>query len=150
MTRLQPHPTVILTEAAECFRNARKNVYDGAAKLYQIHEGNLWEEGYSSFSEYVEQECQITKSYASKLLQAWRYYVIEGGLKQKDLVGIDADKLYLATKLPTGSVEQRLVKAREWNRDDLRAELSTVDGVECAHPTDKHVIICGICGKRVG
>lgn len=141
--------TSVLAEAAACFKDARKSVYEGAALLYQIHENNVWEGRYSSFSEYVEQECQISKSYASKLLQAWRFYVIEGGVSKSSLVGIDADKLYLATKLPSGTVEQRMVKAREWNRDDLRAELSTVDGVECVHPDDKRVIICGICGKRV-
>lgn len=147
MTKLS---TTILSDAAACFNSARKNVYAGAALLYQIQEHNLWEGKYSSFSEYVEQECQIGKSQASKLVQAWKYYVVDGGVPQGKLTGIDADKLYLAAKLPTGTVEQRLVKAREWNRDDLRAELSTVDGKECEHPEDKRVTICGICSKRVG
>lgn len=146
MKQLSP---TILADAAACFKNARKNVYEGAALLYQIDENNIWEGQYSSFSEYVEQECQIGKSQASKLIQAWRYYVIEGGVSKSQLVGIDADKLYLTTKLPTGTVEQRLIKAREWNRDDLRAELSTVDGKECDHPDNKRVVLCGVCGRRV-
>lgn len=147
MTKLS---TTILTDAAACFNSARKNVYAGAAMLYQIQENNLWEGKYSSFTEYVEQECQLSKGYASKLLQAWKFYVIDGGVLQAKLAGIDPDKLYFALRLPTGTVEQRLVKAREWNRDDLRAELSTVDGEECKHPEDKRVTICGICSKRVG
>lgn len=141
--------TTILADAAKCFNEARKNVYGGAALLYQIQENKLWEGQYSSFSEYVEQECQIGKSQASKLIQAWKYYVIEGGVSQNKLTGIDADKLYLTTKLPTGTIEQRLVKAREWNRDDLRAELSTVDGEECKHPEGKRVVLCGVCGRKV-
>ena len=142
--------TTILAEAAACFKQARKNVYEGAAMLYKIQSENLWDGQYSSFSEYVEQECQVSRSYASKLLQAWKYYVIEGGLPKGNLVGVDPDKLYFALRLPSGTPEQRLVKAREWNREDLRAEIHTVNGEECKHPSDKHVIICGTCGKRVG
>lgn len=140
----------LLKEASDCFKEARKNVYDGARLLYRIQADNLWEGQYSSFTEYVEQECQLSKSYLSKLLQAWKYYVIDGGVKQSSLVGIDSDKLYFAMRLPTGSVEQRLVKAKEWNREDLRAELSTVDGHECEHPPESQVTLCGKCQKRVG
>lgn len=141
--------TTILGDAAKCFKHARQNLYEGAALLYKIKEENLWDGKYSSFGEYVEQECQISAPRASQLTQMWKYYVIDGGVSKNRLVGIDVDKLYLAAKLPKGDMEQRLVKALEWNRDDLRAELHTVDGVECAHPKEKQVIICGCCGKRV-
>lgn len=142
--------TQVLTDAAECFQNARRSIYEGAALLYRIREENLYEGQFSSFGEYVEQECQLSKGYASKLLQAWEYYVIEGGVSPRNLQGVDAEKLYLAIKLPTGTPEQRFIKAHEWSRQDFRDELSTKDGLDCAHPEDKRVILCGVCLKRVG
>lgn len=141
--------TTVLAEAADHFRNARINIYEGAKLLYQIDTENLWEGSYSSFTEYVEQECQLSRGYASKLLSAWNFYVIEGGVSQRNLEGVDVEKLYLAIKLPEGTAEDRLVKAREWNRQDFKDELSTRDGVECQHPEENHVTICGICSRRV-
>lgn len=140
----------LLRTAAEYFQTARTHIYAGAKLLYEIDQTNAWEGKYSSFSEYVEQECQLSRGFASKLLQAWKYYVIDGGVSHDKLVGIDAEKLYLALRLPSGSPEDKLLKAREWNRDDLRAELSTTDGMECQHPEEKHVILCGKCSRRIG
>lgn len=145
MSNLPAH--TLLKEAATCFTEARKNVYDGTALLYEIQQKEAWEGMYSSFSEYVEQECQLTRGYASKLIQAWEFYVVNGGVPKRQLVGIDAEKLYLSTRLPSGSVEQRLVRAVEWNREQLRAELAVTDGKECEH--DRYVKVCVSCGKRV-
>lgn len=142
--------TTTLGDAARCFTNARKNIYEGTALLYKINEERLWEGKYSSFGEYVETECQISGAWASKLTQLWKFYVIDGGVPKKRLVGIDYDKLYLAAKLPRGTIEQRLVRAREWNRQELRAELAIIDGKECEHPEERRVTLCGVCGKRVG
>lgn len=140
----------ILHDCSEAFKAARRSVYEGAALLYQIQQENAWEGHFSGFSEYVEQECQLSKGYASKLLQAWEFYVIEGGVSPRNLVGVDAEKLYLATKLPSGSVQQRFVKACEWSRSDFRDELASSEGVDCGHPDEKRVIICGQCSRRVG
>ena len=140
----------ILKDASVAFHNARRSVYDGVRLLYIIHEENLWQAQYSAFGEYVEQECQISAGHASKLISLWKFYVVEGGVHQKQLVGIDADKLYLAAKLPTGTIEQRLVKAQEWNRRDLKDALAEDEnGVDCQHPEDKRVVICGVCQRRV-
>ncbi len=140
----------LLEKGADCFNAARKNIYAGAAILYEIEQTSAWEGKYSSFAEYVEQECQISKGFASKLLASWKYYVIDAGVSPINFQGIDYEKLYMTTKLASGTTEERLVKAREWNREDIRAELSTHDGRECDHPEDKRVILCGCCGKRVG
>lgn len=139
----------ILKDAASAFKLARGNVYEGARLLYQIQETNAWEGQFSSFAEFVEQECQIGKSQASKLTQMWKFYIIDGGMNKNQLVGIDSDKLYLAAKLPTGTIEQRLVKAREWNRQDLRDALAEDEnGVDCVHT--ETIQLCKKCGKRVG
>jgi hypothetical protein len=139
----------ILHDCSSAFISARKNIYMGIAILYKIQQESLWEGQFSSLNEYIEQECQISKGYASKLLQSWKYFVVDGGVLRQNLIGIDPDKLYFALRLPKGTIEQRLVKAREWNREDLRAELAIVDGEECKHPLDKRVSLCSACGKRV-
>lgn len=153
MTELQNF--TLLKNGADCFNAARKNLYAGAAILYEIEQTKAWEGSYSSFTEYVEQQCQLSKGFASKLLQSWKFYVVDRGVSHAKLEGVDAEKLYLSTKLPqetlTGirSPDDMLLIAREWSREDLRAELSTHDGKECDHPEDKRVILCGCCGKRV-
>lgn len=141
--------TTILRECSEAFKAARRSVYEGAALLYQIDQTNAWEGHFGSFSEYVEQECQLSKGYASKLLQSWEYYVVNGGVSPRNLVGVDAEKLYLATKLPKGTPEQRFVKAMEWSRADLRDELASDEAGDCQHPDEKRIVLCTVCGKRL-
>lgn len=141
----------LLKEAAACFKDARKNIYHGAALLYEIRENHSWEGQYSSFTDYIESECQLSHGFVSKLLTAWQYYVIDGSQRTTALYDIDYEKLYLATKLPKGTPEQRLVKAREWTRRDLKDALAEDEnGDNCIHPEDKRVTICGICHTRVG
>lgn len=140
----------VLKEAADAFKSARRSVYEGAALLHRIKEESLYEGQFSSFNEYCETECQLSRGYVSKLLTAYEYYVIDQKVSPRNFYDIDYEKLYFSTKLPTGTPEQRLVKAREWSRDDFRAELSSKEGVDCAHPEDKHIVLCGVCSKRVG
>lgn len=143
-------PRTVLKQAAGFFKDARRSIYEGAALLYKIEQEKLWEGAYSSFTEYVEEECQLSRGFASKLLQVWKYYAIEGGVLPQNLSGVDSDKLYFAMRLPSGTVEERLVKAREWNRGDLRAELSTTEDGDCQHPEESRIILCSKFGKRVG
>lgn len=148
-TPLTPAQTV-LKEASDCFKNARRSVFEGVELLFCIQKETLYDGAYTSFWEYVEQECQLSRGQASKLLQSYEFYVLKGGVSHAKLTDIDPEKLYLALKLPTGTVEQRLVKAREWNRRDLQDALSEDEnGGQCTHPADKHVTICGVCQRRV-
>lgn len=137
----------ILTATAECFTNARRNVYEGAKLLYQINEEKLWESEYDSFNAFLEQDCQISAGYASKLIQSWKFYVVEGGLSQAKLSHVDAEKLYLALKLPTGSPEKRLTQALTLSRQELRAELAEDENGN--EHTCEPLTICKICNKRL-
>lgn len=139
--------TTILDQAAQCFTSARRNIYEGTALLYRIDQEKSWEGQFSSFGEYVEQECQLSQGYASKLLQSWKFYVIDGGLSQAKLNGVDAEKLYLALKLPDGTPEKRLIQAQTLSRQELRAELAEKDGEDCQH--EQTVTICSRCHQRV-
>jgi hypothetical protein len=146
----------LLDRCSEAFKSVRTSLYEACAYLYQIEQNGAWEGKYSSFSEYVEQECQISRGQASKLLTVWRYFVIERGVSQAKLEKIDAEKLYLATKLPqetfsgVRSPDDLLTIAREWSRQDFRDELASHEGVDCGHPEGKRIVLCGICSKRVG
>ena len=137
----------ILQETAKCFTAARKNLMQGAAQLYKISKEDLWDNGqYSSFSEYLNGECQISDSFASKLITVYTHYVINGGVSQIKLESVDYEKLYLATKL-TGDAEEQAVKAETLSRSEIKDELGSKDGVDCAHTN--LIQICAHCGKRV-
>lgn len=148
--------TTILKDCSDAFNLARKSIYEGTALLYRIEQEKLYTGHFESFSAYVEGECQLSKGYASKLLTAYRFYCIDRGVSHDKLDGIDPEKLYLSTKLPqetltsVRSPEDLLVYAREWSREDFRDELHSKMGVDCRHPEDKRIVLCGVCNKRVG
>lgn len=137
---------VVLTEAALCFIQARRNLIEGAAYLYQISTNSLWEGKFSSLGAYVEQECQLSQGYASKLIKAYEHYVVEGGLSQRKIEGTDPEKLYLAIAL-TGTPEEQAMKAETLTRSELKQERAMKDDVECEHLTTIH--ICASCHQRV-
>lgn len=138
----------ILKDAAECFTLARTNVVEGMSLLYQIHKDELWKDQYSSFSEYVEQECQLSKSYASKLLQVWEGYVIEGKVSPRNLGETDAERLYLVLRLP-GTIESKLIKAQTWNREDIISETRELKaGIHNHQWQEIHLRQCTKCGLK--
>lgn len=138
--------TTILKDCAVAFKSARQGLLQGAALLSTISKDKLWENDYTSFGEYVEQECQISQGYASKLITAYEHYVVQGGLSHAKLSATDPEKLYLAIKL-IGTPEEQAVKAETLTRTELKQEIVSQDGVECAHPT--HITICSQCHVRV-
>ena len=133
--------------AVFCFQGARRNIVAGMSYLYQVDKENLWEGKYSSFSEFVEQDCQLSKGYASKLVQAWEHYVITGGVSEYKLQDIDAEKLYLAMRLPVAP-EQQVIRAGLWSRSELKQELASTPEGDCQHDCE-HITICSRCSKRV-
>jgi hypothetical protein len=94
----------------------------------------------------VESECQISASYASKLVKTYEHYVIQGGLSHAKLKATDPEKLYLAIALK-GSPERQAVKAETLSRQELKAETHEVDGKDCEHLTT--IKICANCHARV-
>lgn len=137
----------VLEQAATFFQNARRSLIAGAELLYKIRQGNLWEGQYSSFAEYVEDECQISRGQASKLLTVYEHFVITHGVSQRNLEGADMEKLYLATSLEV-EPEQALIRAKTLTRQELRDELSSGPQGDCAHDCE-HFTLCGRCNRRV-
>ncbi len=136
----------ILKETAACFNDARKNLISGAALLHKISSQSLYKPSYESFNDYLDQECHISPSFASKLISVFQAYVIEGQVKKSELVGIDHEKLYLAIGMK-GSFAEKVQKASLLSRSELKQELAEKDGVDCKHPTV--ITICSSCHARV-
>lgn len=133
----------ILNRAADCFIGVRKQFIEGAKLLHKISTEKLWEGQYGSFGEYVEQECQLSQGYASKLVQLYQYYAIEGGVSHAKLAAVDPEKAYSAMKLK-GTPERQLTTALTLSRQELRAEVAD-KGEE--HRCE-YIEICTRCGKR--
>lgn len=138
--------TQILDRAALLFTSVRKNLVAGAALLSKIRAESLYKPSYETFADFVEQECHISLSFASKLCSVYDGYVLEGGVRQEELQEIDHEKLYLALRLPD-TFAAKVHKAQLLSRSELKAELAEKDGVDCQHVTTIH--ICANCHKRV-
>lgn len=139
--------TTVLEQCKNSFKQIRVNLIEATEALYRIKSEELWKETCSSFGEFVEQELQITQSFASKLLSNWQAYVIEGGVQKDELQGVDYEKLYLAQKLPFETIQEKLIRAKAWNRADIKAELAEKNGEPCPHTETIH--ICARCHQRV-
>lgn len=136
----------VLERAAKCFTSARQSVMDGTPLLHEIREKRLYDGRYASFGEYVEQECQISQSFAAKLCKVYEHYVIQGGVARAQLKEVDSEKLYLAISLP-GTPDFQAVRAQTWSRAEIKAELASNGGEECLHT--EQVTICAHCHKRI-
>jgi len=137
--------TTVLEKCVTCFTAARQNLIEGAKYLHEISHAKLWQDNYNSFGEFVEQECQISQGFASKLISVYEHYLVAGGVSQRNLENVDAEKLYLASKLP-GTPEEQLTKALTLSRGELKQQKQFEDtGAECTHPS----LICAKCHSKV-
>lgn len=139
-------PTLtVLNECKELFQKARGSVVEAMPLLYKIASENLWEEKYSSFGEFCD-DCGISRSQAGRLVKVYSAYIIEGGLKPREIRAVDADKLYLALGLP-GSTESRLNKATTLSRGELKEELATKENGD-EHDCEA-IKCCRVCWRRM-
>ncbi len=138
--------TTILKDAAHCFRDARGSLIEGAKLLHTIYSKQLYLEAYTTFGEYVEQECQLSPSYASKLIKTYEHYVINGSLSHAKLKDIEPEKLYLAINLK-GTPTQQLSKALTLSRGELKSERFEKEGHDCQHPVT--IKICATCHAKI-
>jgi len=133
--------------AIEGFKDVRKSIYEAAKYLCAARDDKSWEGRFSSFSEFVEDPdgCNISAGFASKLTQAYGYYVLDHGFAPEKLLGIDYERAYLSTKLD-GDPEENLAKARTLTRGELRAERE--EKSPCLH--ENHGDCCFDCWAKLG
>lgn len=121
--------------------SARESIAYAARDLYFIRE--QLPEG-TKFGQYVEENIGISGSTASKWVGNYEAWVIQGGVDIEAIAGIDQDKLLLAKSL-SGSIEERLSKAKVLNRAELRAEKVDDGHVHSGETVEIHKC----CGMRV-
>lgn len=137
----------ILDQAASCFKSAQRSLLRGAKILYQIREDALWEGQHSSFSEYLEERCGMSEGQASKILKAYKHWVLDAGFTQEKLEGIDTEKLYLGIGLQ-GNVEDALEKVRLLTRKELKDQITEEVHGEHTHVYgDTRYAKCKICDR---
>jgi hypothetical protein len=98
----------------------------------------------TDWGDMIRDEFDISESFASKLISIHKAFVIDGGISQEKLEGIDGEKLYLALKLE-GTPEEKIAKAATLTRREIREE-RVDDGHEHSGET---VVIHKCCGMRV-
>jgi hypothetical protein len=133
--------TTILEEAKEKFGKFRESVVDAMAVLYDVHVGGAWKEVADTWGQYVESELQISQGFASKLLTTYTHYCITNDFAPEKLIGVDYERLYLATKL-TGSPDEQLAKAKTLTRLELRQEKNDEEPVP---HLPEYFEICRVC-----
>lgn len=131
----------LLEETKQLFENVRKSIVHAMQALHKVNEERAWEGQYSSFGEFVEDGLKISQGFASKLLSVNRHYLLNGGLSPEKLVGIDYEKLYLASKLP-GTPDEQVAIASTLSRREIKETQNE------EQPHD-HEPICRICKIRL-
>ncbi len=134
----------LLEETINLFKNVRASMVKAMVNLYALRENNEWADSYSTWGEFVEDGLGISQGFASKLLTVHKAYLLDGGLDENAIAGIDYEKLYAARELP-GTPEERVAMAKVLTRRELKDtknEASAHEHIE--------VKICKVCGVRLG
>lgn len=139
-----------IAQVRDCFASARHSVIRGAELLYRIREDHLWDGNHQSFDAFVQDVCQISPSFATKLLKVYEHYVIHNSVSHAKLEGIDAEKLYLASRLEE-EPERQLAKAETLTRSDLYDAIrENKNGAhECTPDPDIRLAPCIHCKKLI-
>ena len=136
----------ILEETPLLFSKARGQIMRGVRNLWEIRDKGLWAGSTSSFTEYVEDVCQLDKGQASRWLTSYEHYAIQGGVDFAQLGAVNPDRLYLARNLK-GTPKQQMEKALQLSRSELKAQAvyeETGSEHECVPVT-----FCRICHRRM-
>lgn len=136
--------TNLTTSLIESTRQLLNSVRGSSIKigenLYTLKQGL---EAGTNWGDTLRDEFDLSEGQASKLISVYKLYVLEGGISPAKLEGIDTERLYLAKGLE-GSPEERLAKAANLTRRELREEKTDEDG-----HTHEAVEICKHCGIRM-
>lgn len=131
----------IITQTKDLLNAVRGSSIKIGENLYKIKQtlspGTDW-------GDLLRDEFDIGESFASKLMAVHKAFVLDGGISQDKLQGIDGEKLYLSLKLE-GTPEEKVSKAQTLTRRELREE-RVDNGHEHSGET---VVIHKCCGMRV-
>jgi len=97
----------------------------------------------TNWADFIREQFDISESFASKLMTVFKAFVLEGGVSQERLEGIDSEKLYLAAKLE-GTPDEKIAKASTLTRRELKEERNDEEPHEHIP-----VSICKTCSIRL-
>lgn len=128
----------IVEKCVEQFHEARGSVVAAMPLLFQVWEGKLWADKYSSLSEFLD-ACGISRSQASRLITVYARFQ---GIEQ--LNSVDPEKLYLSLKLD-GTPEEQFAKAATLSRAELKEQTHFEETGE----EHEHSYVCRICHQKI-
>lgn len=133
--------TILIDQTRDLLNAVRGSSIKIGENLYTIKQ-NL--EAGVDWADLLRDEFDISESFASKLMSIHKVLVVEGGISQEKLEGIDGEKLYLALKLE-GTAEEKVAKAQTLTRRDLREERVDDGHIHSGETVEIHKC----CGMRV-
>lgn len=104
---------------------------------------NIKQQVKTDWGDFLRDEFDISEGFASKLMSIHKAFVLEGGISQAKLEGIDGEKLYLALKLE-GTPEEKIEKARLLTRRELKESRNDEEPHE-----HEPITICRKCSLRL-
>lgn len=133
----------LIEETKDFLRETRVSLMHVARNLHAIKAGEEWKSLVSNdnWGQFCESELGISPSMASKLMNTYQHFVIEGGIPENQLMGIDHDKLNSARSLP-GTPEEQLSKATHLSRTELKQEKNDA---EATPHTPSFSEVCTVC-----
>lgn len=113
--------------------------------LHLLKESGEWQERFDTWGEFVEspEGLGISQGFASKLLTVHRTYLLEGGMDENAIAGIDYERLYAARSLP-GTPEEKVAMAKTLTRRELKETKNEAEGHEHSGKTYQIHACCGI------
>lgn len=132
--------TGLIEQTKQLLNAVRGSTIKIGENLFNIKSQLPKEENWGSF---LQETFDISESFASKLMTIHRVLVLEGGVSQDKLEGIDHEKLYLAARLE-GTPEENIEKARTLTRRELKEEKND----DSPHEHEA-ITICKHCSIRL-
>lgn len=80
----------LIRETRELVKGMRADMAKVARNLYYLYSHpETWEGRHDSWGDFLEKEIGLDQGFASRLRTNYEHYVIEGGLSDKQIQGVD-------------------------------------------------------------
>lgn len=122
-----------------------------AERLKKIRDERLWEQGYTSFPEYLL-ELKISEANVSKMISVFEHYVVGLGIKREAVAMQPFSTMYLARKFldTKEKADEFLADTNGLTRKDVEAKIKDIEHPDCPHSETYTVEICRGCGRKIG
>lgn len=136
-----------LRDTVDLVKQIETRFLELAARLFQIHKRQLWQESYETYQEFLD-AAHVSKGNASMLEAIHEAYVVNGGVSHEKLARVGYSNLYAAIPLiEAKGIEKTVEMARTLTRAELKEEVREDQHGECAH--SEIINICATCHKRI-